>query len=199
MVPRAFYHRPALEVARSLIGLTLVRREPHAVLAGRIVETEAYTGPDDQASHASRGRTARNAPMFGPPGHAYVYLVYGIHWCLNLVTGPEGLPAAVLLRAIEPREGIERMRARRPAARRDVQLTSGPARLCQAMGIDGSLDGADLCLADAPLWVEECGEPAGPIVAAPRVGVDYAGQWAARPYRFFERDSPYVSVRPRGG
>ena len=197
MLERAFYDRPALEVARGLIGLTLVRRSAAGAVAGRIVEAEAYIGTEDRASHASRGQTRRNAAMFGPPGHAYVYLVYGMHWCLNLVTGPEGLPAAVLLRAVEPLEGIEHMRERRTKARRDVQLTSGPGRLCQAFAIDGTMDGADLCAPDAELFVEDRGRRARTIVATPRVGVDYAGEWAARPFRLYEHESPVVSVRPK--
>jgi len=195
MLDRSFYARPALDVARDLLGLVLVRREAAATLAGRIVEVEAYVGVNDRASHAWRGKTARNAAMFGPPGHAYVYFTYGMHWCLNLVTDAEGVPAAVLLRAIEPLEGIELMRARRPKARKDAQLTSGPARLCQAFGIDGSFNGADLCAPDASLYVEDRGLGHGPIVAAPRVGVDYAGKWAREPFRFYDAASPFVSVR----
>ena len=198
MLGRSFYDRPALDVARDLVGRVLVHRRPEGLTAGRIVETEAYIGPDDRASHASRGKTRRNAAMFGPPGHAYVYLVYGMHWCLNLVTGPEGAPAAVLLRAVEPVEGIERMRARRTKARRDQQLTSGPGRLCQAFAIDGSLDGADLCAADSTLYVEGRGRRAGVLVTAPRVGVSYAGDWADKPFRFYEDDCAFVSVRRRG-
>ena len=198
MLDRAFYDRPAVEVARDLIGLVLVGRSREGTVAGRIVEAEAYVGPEDLACHASRGETARNAVMFGPPGHAYVYFVYGMHWCLNLVTGFEGFPAAVLLRAVEPVEGIELMRSRRPRARKDVQLTSGPARLCQAFAVDGAGNGLDVCAADAPLAVEDRGRRVGSIVAAPRVGVDYAGEWAAKPFRFYEDESPYVSARPRG-
>jgi DNA-3-methyladenine glycosylase len=198
MLPRDFYDRPALEVARELIGTVLVRRlQDGAVLAGRIVETEAYTGPEDQANHASRGRTDRNAVMFGPPGRAYLYLVYGIHWCLNAVTGQEGFPAAVLLRAIEPLDGWDRIRAHRAKARKDTDLTSGPGKLCQALAIDGELNGADLCQRDSGLWIEDRGLPAGAIVAAPRVGVDYAGAWAQEPFRFCEEGNPYVSVRPK--
>jgi len=198
MVGRAFYDRGALDVARDLIGLMLVRRDGAGIVAGRIVETEAYVSVEDRASHASRGRTRRNEVMFGPPGHAYVYLIYGMHWCVNLVTEPEGVPAAVLIRAVEPMEGLDRIRARRPKARKDPELTGGPARLCQAFAIDGSLNGADLCLPAGPLYVEDRGAPRGTLVAAPRVGVDYAGEWAARPFRFYEDESPYVSARPRG-
>ena len=197
MLGRDFYDRPALDVARGLIGLVLVRREAEGVLAGRIVETEAYIGLEDRASHASRGRTRRNDVMFGPPGHAYVYLIYGMHWCLNLVTEPEGTPAAVLLRGIEPVEGIDVMRGRRPKARTDPQLTAGPARLCQALDVDGGLNGADVCAADGALWVEDRGLERGTVAAVPRVGVDYAGEWAARPFRFLDAESPYVSVRPK--
>ncbi len=198
MLPRDFYDRPALEVARELIGTVLVRRlDDGAVLAGRIVEAEAYTGPEDQANHASRGRTKRNAVMFGPPARAYIYLVYGIHWCLNAVTGEEGFPAAVLLRAIEPLDGWDRIRARRPKARKDTDLTSGPGKLCQALAIDGELNGADLCQGDSGLWIEDRGLAAGAIVAAPRVGVDYAGAWAEEPFRFCAEGSPYLSVRPK--
>jgi len=199
MLERDFYDRPALDVARDLIGLLLVRRGHDGAVSGRIVEAEAYVSIEDRASHASRGRTDRNAVMFGPPGHAYVYLIYGIHWCLNLVTEREGIPAAVLVRAIEPVEGIELMRARRPKARTDQQLTSGPARLCQAFGIEGSLNGADLCLTDSPLYVEGRGGERGAVVAAPRIGVEYAGEWAAKPFRFYDDESRYVSVRPKKG
>lgn len=195
---RAFYARPALDVARELIGHVLVRRLPDGVrLAGRIVETEAYTGPEDRACHASRGRTARNAVMFGPPGHAYVYFVYGMHWCLNVVNEREGVPAAVLLRAVEPLDGLDAIRANRPTARKDTDLGSGPARLCQALAVDGALNGADLCGPDASLWIEDRGLPAGDVAAAPRVGVAYAGEWAAKPFRFFDAASPHVSVRPK--
>jgi len=197
MVGRVFYDRLTLDVARELVGHVLVRRLPEGLVAGRIVETEAYIGLHDRASHASRGRTKRNDPMFGPPGHAYIYLIYGMHWCLNFVTEPEGTPAAVLIRAVEPLDGVEGMRARRPKARKDTQLTSGPARLCQAFSIDGALNTADLCAPDAALWVEDRGTGPGTIATAPRVGVDYAGEWAAKPFRFYDDHSPYVSVRPK--
>jgi len=195
MLPRTFYARHALAVAHDLVGKVLVRRTPEGVAAGRIVEVEAYIGPDDRASHASRGRTARNAVMFGPPGHAYVYFIYGMHWCLNLVTDIEGVPSAVLLRAVEPLEGIKLMRARRPKARKHQQLTSGPARLCQAFAVTRELDGADLCAPDADLFVEDRGLGHGPIAARPRVGVGYAGEWAPKPFRLYDENSPFVSVR----
>lgn len=198
MRKRCFYARPALDVARELIGMVLVRRLPDGVrLAGRIVETEAYVGPEDLASHASRGRTRRNDVMFGPPGRAYIYLVYGMHWCLNFVTGPEGFPAAALIRAVEPLDGIDLIRRNRPKARKDTQLASGPGRLCQALGIDGAMNGADVCEPDSAVYVEDGGLAPGTVVAAPRVGVGYAGAWAARPFRFFDEASPHVSVRPR--
>jgi len=195
VIERSFYARPALEVARELLGLVLVRRSPEGTVAGRIVEAEAYIGREDRACHAWRGKTARNAVMFGPPGHAYVYFTYGMHWCLNLVTDREGVPAAVLLRAVEPVEGLELMRARRPKARKDTDLTSGPARLCQAFAVDGSLNGADLCAPDSILFAEDRGLGHGPAVAAPRVGVDYAGEWAAKPFRLYDASSAFVSPR----
>jgi len=194
---RSFFDRPALAVAEELLGKVLVRTTSEGVVAGRIVETEAYVGLEDRASHASRGRTERNAVMFGPPGHAYVYLVYGMHWCLNLVTEREGIPAAVLIRAVEPLEGVELMWRRRAKARRERDLTSGPARLCQAFAIDGALNGADLCGPGSELFVEGRGLAAGEVVAAPRVGVDYAGEWALKPFRFLDRQSAFVSVKPR--
>jgi DNA-3-methyladenine glycosylase len=175
----AFYVRPTLEVARDLLGRTLCRRlADGTVLRGRIVEVEAYDGPRDRASHAFRGRTPRNAPMFAAGGIAYVYLVYGMHHCLNVVTGEEGYPAAVLLRATTP-----------PAEGRSA---SGPGRLCRAFGIDRSLDGASFLGSD--LWLEE-GEPPPPrrVRSTPRVGVHYAGTWARRRFRFLISRHPAVS------
>jgi DNA-3-methyladenine glycosylase len=184
-LPRSFFARPTLDVARDLLGHALVREtEAGAVLSGIIVETEAYHGPDDRASHASRGLTPRTRVMFGPPGHAYIYLIYGMHNCLNIVTEPEGYPAAVLIRALEPLGPL-------PSA------TNGPGRLCRALGIDRSLDGADLT-APGPLYVaaERSLTPAE-IVQTPRIGVDYAGEWAARPWRFLVAGNPHVSRTPR--
>jgi len=160
-------------------------------VAGRIVETEAYVGPEDLASHASRGRTPRTAVMFGPAGHAYVYQVYGIHFCLNAVTEREGYPAAVLLRAVDPLEGIPFMRLRR-GVERDELLASGPGRLCQAFGLDRRADRTDLC--GEVLYIAQAGGRNGAeVVATTRVGVDYAGAWREKPWRFYLKGSPYVS------
>ena len=190
---RDFFARDTLAVARELLGQRLVRVLNGKRLAGRVVEVEAYVGEEDQASHASCGRTRRNAPMYGPPGHAYVYFIYGMHHCLNVVTGREGYPAAVLIRAMEPLEGIEEMRARR-GDRPDVQLTSGPARLCQALEIDRRFDGADLCALDALLFLEKDAAMADDAVAiGPRVGVCGDEVALTVPWRFYVRDSQHVS------
>jgi DNA-3-methyladenine glycosylase len=190
---RDFFARDTLTVARELLGQRLVRILGDMRLSGYIVEVEAYIGEDDQASHAHPGRTARNATMYGPPGHAYVYLIYGMHHCLNIVTDREGYPAAILLRALEPLEGIplmERQRGHRPV----TQLTNGPARLCQALAIDRRLDGADLCAPDAPLFVERgIFVPDEDIVTGPRVGVRGDETALTVPWRFYIRDNSYVS------
>jgi DNA-3-methyladenine glycosylase len=200
---RDFFARDTLAVARALLGQRLVRVLGGAAslpfvgsgerLSGRIVEVEAYVGEEDQACHARCGRTERNAPMYGPPGHAYVYFVYGMHHCLNFVTEREGYPAAVLVRALEPLEGIETMRARR-GGRPDAQLTSGPARLCQALGIDRQFDGADLCAPDALLFIEESIAVSDEaVVAGPRIGVRGDEKALTAPWRFHVRDNRYVS------
>ena len=143
-LPRSFYDRDAQRVARELLNKVLVTGRGRERVAARLVEVEAYCGADDPGSHAFRGPTARNATMFGPPGHLYVYFTYGMHWCANAACGPGKVPHAVLLRAGAPVAGLDVMRARRPAARRDRDLCSGPARLAQAFGIDRALDGTDL-------------------------------------------------------
>jgi DNA-3-methyladenine glycosylase len=183
-LPRAFFERSTLTVARALIGMQLLHDDGRAVRAGRIVETEAYLGPADRAAHSWRGRTPRTEVMFGPPGHAYVYFIYGFWNCLNVVTGPAGVPHAVLLRALEPLGGL-------------AERTCGPGLLCRALHIDRSLNGADL--RGEVLWLEAppAGAPRVQIARSPRIGIDYAGEWAHRPWRFFERDSPFVS-RARG-
>jgi len=161
---------------------------------GRIVEAEAYRGPEDRAAHSFGGRrTARTEVMFGPPGHAYVFLVYGLHWHFNLVTTADGAPHAVLIRAVEPLEGLELMAERRRLVPSHRDLTNGPGKLCAAFAIDRQAYGADLTR--QPLFLSEPlpGAARPRVVRAPRVGIDYAGAWAARPWRFYDRDSPFVS------
>ena len=161
--------------------MLLAHRVGDALRVGRIVETEAYLGPHDLASHSARGRTARNATMFGPPGHAYVYLIYGVHHCLNVVTGPVGHAAAVLIRALEPVQGLE-------------GSTKGPGLLCRALGIGRSHDGLDLLGDEQFLAAPDDRQPLD-VVARPRIGVAYAGAWAAEPLRFFIRGNAFVSRR----
>lgn len=190
----------AITTARRLLGQRLVRFVDGRRLAGIIVEVEAYLGPTDRAAHTWGGRrTARNESMWRGGGHAYVYFTYGMHYCLNVVCGAPGSGAAVLIRALAPCEGIDFMFARRRAARRETDLCSGPARLTQALAIDRSLDGFDL-RTGASLWIERSRAralPAARVVAGPRIGVGYAGAWAASPLRFHVRDDPHVSG-PRG-
>ena len=185
-LPRAFYARPTLEVAPDLLGLWLVHARPEGQQAGRIVEVEAYVGQEDLACHASKGRTARTSVMFGPPGHIYVYLIYGMHHCFNVVTDREDVGAAVLVRALEPGEGV--------AGRVD-----GPGRLCRTLGIDRSHTALDLTdRGTSALWIERRpGPPVGEIATSPRIGVAYAGEWASRPWRFFLPGSQHLSVRQR--
>lgn len=154
-LPRDFYRRDGVDVAPELLNAVIVAGDR----AGRIVEVEAYQGADDPASHAYRGLTRRTAVMFGPPGHLYVYFSYGMHWCANAVCGPEGVATAVLLRAIAPVAGLDRMRAARPAARRDRDLGNGPGKLCQALGIGKLHDGADLVTGDRGVWIGSDGRP----------------------------------------
>lgn len=190
-----------LVVARECIGKILVHRTAAGETAGRIVEAEAYRGPADLASHSSRGLTKRTAAMYGPPGHAYVYLLYGISWALNLVVANEGEPHAVLIRALEPLRGVELMARRRAQPATSRLLTNGPGKLAQAMAITGADYGRDLC--GCELFLEEAEHRteriaiAGNIGRSRRINVDYAGAWAKRPWRFYERGNPYVSVPPR--
>lgn len=188
--------------ARRLLGQRLVRLVDGRRLAGLIVEVEAYLGPVDRAAHTFGGRrSARNASMWRGGGHAYVYFSYGMHHCMNVVCGAQGAGTAVLLRALEPTEGIDAMFARRPAARREADLCSGPGRLAQALAIDLTHDGGDL-RRDTSLWIEQLrsrAPSAGSIATTARIGVGYAESWAAKPLRFFLRDSPHVSrARPSG-
>jgi DNA-3-methyladenine glycosylase len=181
-LPRSFYARETLTVARELLGLHLVRVGSQGRQVGRIVEVEAYKGPHDLAAHSSRGRTQRTEVMFGPPGHVYVYLIYGFWNCMNVVTAAHGVPHAVLIRGLEPISGI-------------ANTTHGPGLLCRALEIDRTLNGADLT--GGTLWIER---PAAKDYRAPkiargtRIGVDYAGDWAKKPWRFFDANSPYVST-----
>ena len=178
-LPRAFYDRDTVEVARELLGKHLVHVVAGVERVGRIVEVEAYLGPHDLAAHSARGLTQRTRVMFGPPGHAYVYLIYGMHWCMNAVTQPEGQASAVLLRALEPVKNIE-------------GRTQGPGLLCKAMGIDGKLHGHDLLSDDFHIARPE-DEPPIRIEKRPRIGVDYAGHWARRLLRFYIRGNAFVS------
>jgi len=174
-LPLSFYERETTQVARDLLGTLLVRKTCDTLQIGRIVETEAYLGIQDKACHASKGRTSRTETMFGPPGHAYVYLVYGMHHCLNVVTEPEGNACAVLLRALEPVYGI-------------TTRCDGPGRLCRSLGIDRTFNGQRLTSSD--LWISpRLPGPAPCMDRRPRVGVDYAGVWARRLLRFMVRTS----------
>ncbi len=182
---RDFFARPTLVVSRQLLGHRIIRLEDNQRrLSGLIIETEAYIGTEDQACHCRHGRTARNAVMWGPPGHAYVYFTYGMHWMLNITTEPEGSPAAILIRGLIPVEGLEAMRRRR--LRRDEELTNGPAKLCQALAIDGSLNGYDISHAAARLYIEPALEiPDNLITTGPRVGLNNVPEpWLSKPWRF---------------
>lgn len=196
-LPRSFFDRPTDEVARDLLGVLLWRSMGEGACAGRIVETEAYGGPDDLASHARAGRTRRAAIMFGQVGHAYIYLIYGMHECLNVVAYRGADAGAVLIRALEPVVGVELIRRRRGRpADPDARLCSGPARLCQAMAVDRGLNGHDLTLGvDLWLQADPAGRPADAAISTgKRVGVDYAGDgWAARPWRSWIAGHPSVS------
>jgi DNA-3-methyladenine glycosylase len=196
-VSREFFARDTLSVARDLLGTCLVRRLDGQRLSGIIVECEAYIGQDDTACHASHGRTRRNEVMFGPPGYAYVYFTYGMHWMLNVVTESEGFPAAVLLRALQPLEGTQRMWELRQAKGRphnERELTSGPARLTQALAIEGALNGTDL-VDGHELWLAQGDARADPDVErGPRIGIRYAAEKDRQaPWRFWLRDNMYVS------
>lgn len=198
-LPREFYTRDdTLLIARQLLGQRLVVPDGEGRrISGRIVETEAYMAPEDRASHAyGNRRTPRTDVMFARGGTAYVYFIYGMHFQFNVVTGRAGVPHAVLVRAVEPLDGIEVMRARRPA-KDDRSLTNGPGKLCAALGIDRRHNRADL-RADL-IWIEEGdGNIAkSEIASGPRVGIDYAGEFVTKPWRFWIRDNPYVSkARP---
>jgi DNA-3-methyladenine glycosylase len=198
--PRDFYDRSAVIVARELVGARLVRVQDGIRLSGIITETEAYLGEEDLGCHAKAGRTARTAILYGPPGHAYVYFTYGMHWLLNAVTGSTDFPAAVLIRAIQPAEGIEVMTARRTGRGFD-----GPAKLTQAMEIAGGENGLDLTRVGSKLWIEEGIEiPRRYVTTGPRVGLNNVPEpWKSKPWRFLatlgKGANPIVQGRPFGG
>ena len=205
ILPPEFYRRKTAAVARELLGCKLVRRHGDEAISGEIVETEAYVGADDPACHGYRNRrTARTESLFQDGGWTYVYFIYGVHWCFNVVTRAAEHPEAVLIRALRPVDGIERMRVNRRAKKnqaspakplRDRDLTNGPGKLCQALAIDRSCD--RLSLSGPQIWIESRSNDSDrpDVVACARIGVDYAGPAAAWPLRFFIRDDPFVSKR----
>ncbi len=185
ILKRAFYNRPATEVARHLLGKVLV----HGAASGIVVETEAYLGGEDLAAHSARGLTPRTRVIFGPPGHAYVYFIYGMYECLNLVAEPEGQPGCVLIRALEPLAGIELMRRRLPSARKLEDLASGPGKLTLALGITRAQNGADVTR--GALVVRAPTEPRQfEIAVSPRIGIAQCADW---PLRFYIRGNRFVS------
>jgi len=190
---KSFYNRPTLLVAQELLGKYLVHRVGKRKIIGKIVETEAYVGPQDRASHASRGRTPRTELMFGPAGQAYIYLIYGMYYCFNIVTEEKGYPAAVLIRALEPiiPQTPFNKGAKDPLLSRGI--SNGPGKLCRYLKIDKKLNGADL--AGNTIWVEDRKEKVSPkkIVKAKRIGIDYAGQWRHKRWRFYIKNNPFVS------
>jgi len=193
-LPTRFYDRATELVARELLGTVLESSTPEGITRGRVVETEAYLGPDDPACHAAAGLTVRTTHLFGPPGRSYVYLIYGMYWCFNAVTRERGHGAAVLVRAVHPVDGLALMRRRRPKVKKDRDLTNGPGKLCLAMGIDGSMSGCSL--RDGPV-VMRAGEPVSDdeVVVTPRLGITQAAEW---PLRYLVRDDPFVSATPKG-
>ncbi len=190
VLPRSFYNRPTEQVARDLLGKLIVHRVGRQTLAGRIVECEAYLGGGDQAAHSYAGLTPRTKVIFGPPGHAYVYFVYGVHHCLNLIAQPDGTPGCVLIRALEPVEGLDEMRRRRPKAKRSRDLASGPGKLTQALGITLGHYGVDVTR--GALTVREGTPEPFDIVTSTRIGITNS---AGLPLRFYIADNEHVSVR----
>ncbi len=195
VLQRTFYNRDPREVCRDLLGKILIRRDRKARLAGRIVEVEAYLGEDDPAAHSAAGRTARNAVLFGPPGYAYIYFIYGNHYCLNVSCLPDGVAGGILFRALEPLEGIKEMaRARGVSADNPSdlrKLTSGPGRMAEAFGITRERDnGKDLTDATSDLFIADDGYPPGQILVTPRVGISKA---ADRPLRYLVAGNSFVS------
>jgi DNA-3-methyladenine glycosylase len=189
ILDRAFYSRDTEVVARDLLGAVLVCRTDEGTASGMIVETEAYIGEEDPACHAAAGRTGRTEPLYGRPGLSYVYFIYGVHWCFNAVTRAKGLPSAVLVRALQPLDGIELMRSRRGPRINDVNLTNGPGKLCAALGIDRRMNG--LSLQSGPLVIRG-GDPlaSSSIVTTTRIGITKAADW---PLRYYIKGNSFVS------
>jgi len=181
---KKFYNQPTLKIARELLGKFLVYKTKNKLYAGKIVETEAYVGPNDQASHASKGRTPRTELMFDSGGHVYIYLIYGMHYCFNIVTENKNYPAAVLVRALEPSSGFKKN-----------DKTDGPGKLCKAMKLNKKMNGADLT--KNIIWIEDRSVKVRPknIARKKRIGVDYAGNWKDKLWRFYIKDNPYVSKK----
>ncbi len=188
-IPRSFYARPTLEVARDILGKYIVYNGAQGRLAAKVVEVEAYIGEDDPACHAFGGPTRRSQPLFGPPGYSYIYLIYGMYHCFNFVTEPQGRAAAVLLRAAEPVEGLEMMRERSPG-RKDTQLLSGPGKFCRSFDLDLTRNCIDLT--SDILYLENRAVPVGEIAVSTRIGIS---KGANRPWRFYDKDSQCVSVK----
>lgn len=192
IVPASFYARDTELVAREMLGMVLQCSTTEGTASGVIVETEAYVGEHDAACHAAAGNTARTAPLYGAPGLAYVYFIYGMYWCFNAVTRDAGLPSAVLIRALEPLEGIPLMRRRRPRVTRDRDLTNGPGKLCLALGIDGEMN--SLPLQRGRLVVRQGRHyDSAAVAVTPRIGITRAADW---PLRWIVRDNPYISKTP---
>ena len=194
VLPRTFFDRPVLEVAPDLLGRLIVHDTPDGAVTARLTEVEAYDGPNDPGSHAFRGRSKRNGTMFGPPGHVYVYFTYGMHYCMNLVCGPPGMPTGILLRAAEIVDGLDVARKRRPAAKNDRDLARGPARLVEALAVTRSDDGADIC-GTGPLLILHGDPPTKDhIRTGPRVGLRDAPDF---PWRFWiDADATVSTYRP---
>jgi DNA-3-methyladenine glycosylase len=188
-VPRSFYARPTLEVARDILGKYIVYNGTHGRLSAKVVEVEAYIGEDDPACHAFGGPTRRSQPLFGPPGYAYIYLIYGMYHCFNFVTEPQGRAAAVLLRAAEPDEGVEMMRQLSPG-RNDTQLLSGPGRFCRSFGLDLTQNCIDLT--SDILYLEDRAALIGEVAVSTRIGIS---KGTNRPWRFYDKDSQCVSAK----
>lgn len=189
-IDRGFFMRDTLEAARELIGCSLVSRVD-GVTSGIIVEAEAYLGARDPAAHSYRGATERVRALYGPKGHAYIYLIYGLHWCLNISSGPEGEPECILLRALEPKTGLDIMAGRRNTP--DIKrLSSGPGKLCAALGVTGGLYGCDMCCSDSPLFIEKPSERPR-VLCSERIGIDYAGEAAKYLWRFTAEGSGFLS------